>query len=665
MLDLRGECLCEYGFCARAMADESDNQPKSGNDPLDLNSLSSLSLGPDWSSGEKRQSRQPAGRRDEKRPQRERRGEQREGGQGRSGPRDRRGGGAPRQRSVPRQPRPEQPFEPVVEADFYPEEEPFKVLTKAIRNSCRTYELFEIARLILDKPDRFVCVVRDPKQKEGEEPLLYASVPDGLPFRTEEAALDHVFRWHLGEFFDTEEVEAEPPAGHFPVVHKCGVTGEIIGPPNYHRYQGLLKEHHSAKVARMPFDKMVERLETSREEEDIQKWKDSMKRQTRYKVKGGETVLENPEDARLYLLTHSKEQLVRPAYSARFSGRLLDRLPRGDSIRRSVEAHLEYQRKFPLKTANHLRGRLRRMKFAVYKRGSKGVSYVCAVKRRFRKPDEVLADNLQELIDFLEAHPNFPAKDLPKSFLGIREPGPAAASGAAEAGNAVPEPASEEGADTAVREPAPEASAREEASEEASEEADEAKEAVAGTTGEQAGAEAAESGSGETTPEEPSGTASAGPVLGEEEKAALGQLRNDLRYLVSEGYVIEYSDGRLFVPPVRQEEINRQKKEQAETGKPDNPEHNQVAGEGESAVTAQTDQPAGEPEEEANAGTTSEPETPAEATADPEREKPPAESESLQTGDQPEPARETEAAAEADSSPEETDGTTGESEEKF
>ncbi len=478
------------------MADESDPKPNSSDESLDLSSLSSLSLGPDWGSAEKPRGKTPQERGTD-REKGSSTGPRRQEG-GRRGPPRRRhseSGGGPRKRDVPRH-RESEPFQPVVAVDFYPEEEPFKVLINAIRHSCRTYELFEIARLILDKPERFVCVARDPLQKEGEPARLFASVPDGLPFRSEEEALSHVFRFFLGDFFDLETVEAEPPSGSFQMVHKCGMTGEIIGPPNFHRYQALLKEHHAANLQRVPFDKMVERLESSREEEDINAWLERMKTQTHYRVKGQEdTVLTTPEDARLYLLTHSKEKLVRPAYSARFSGRVLSRLPDRDPIRLSVEHHLEQQKRFPLDTANHLRGRLRRLKFAVYKRGSKGVSYVCAVKRRFRRPDEVMADNLQELIDFIEAHPNFPAKDLPKTFLGIRgadAPSPVAPQEGAEA-----EPPSEQ--------------------------------------------------------EKPS--------LSEDEKKALAQLRNDLRYLVSEGYVIEYSDGRLFVPPVRQEEINRVEKE--------------------------------------------------------------------------------------------------------
>ena len=510
------------------MAEGSEKTNKPDEETLDLSGLSSMSLGPDWVSGKKPQTQFPKTR-GEERPRGPR--PPRKDGDRRGPPPRRRPEHGERRGREERQER--QPFEPVVEVDFYPEEEPFRVLSQAIRNSCRTFELFEIARLILEKPDRFVCVVRDPAQKEGDPARLYASVPDGLPFRSEEEALGHTMRHYLGEFFTIETVEGEAPTGSFQVVHKCGFTGDLLAPPNYHRYQALCREHHASKLAHMPYSRFEQRIESTREEEEIQKWLEQMKQQTRYTSKEDASMaFGNLEDARLYLITQAKDKLVRPAYSARFSGKALALLNPGDPIRRSVEMLLEGQRKFPLVTANHLRGRLRRMHFAVYKRGSKGVSYVCAVKRRFRKPDEVLADNLQELIDFIEAHPNFPAKDLPKGFLGIDPQRKA---------TPPPEPT---------------------------------------TAGTEMAAEVAPEGAGENAGADSEGTdpalgeaakaAPAEPVakeLSAAEEAAIRQLKNDLHYLVSEGYVTEYSDGRLFVPPIREEEIRHSEKQKEEKEK--------------------------------------------------------------------------------------------------
>lgn len=495
------------------MSDKSDSQQPPKTDNLDLSGLSSLSLGPDWVSGKPARQKIPKkfeeGERSDNRgpkgPRKDRRGsgmERRGSGMGR-----RREEGERGERSG-RGERPE-PFAPVVDVDFYPEEEPFKVMTQAIRNSGRTFELFEIARLILEKPDRFVCVVKDPRQKEGEAALLYASVPDGLPFRSEEAALSHTIRHYMDEFFTMEEVEVEAPSGTFQMVHKCGHTGEVLSPPNYHRYQAICREHHATKLSHLPYERFEQKLESSREEEDLSAWMEKMKKQTRFTSKEEPTLVFNSlEDARLHLLTQARDKLVRPAYSARFSGKALALLNPSDMIRRSVDFHLEGQKRFPLDTANHLRGRLRRVHFAVYKRGSKGVSFVCAVKRRFRSPGETFADNLNDLIGFLEAHPNFPAKDLPRSYLGIR---PIVAK---------PEAASEEVAQEVAKEMG----------------SPEAAEAV----------------------KEPA------PKISEADQARIRQLKNDLHYLVTEGYVTEYSDGRLYIPPVREEGTPKAKAEESE-----------------------------------------------------------------------------------------------------
>lgn len=104
---------------------------------------------------------------------------------------------------------------PWFSATFYPEDTSFSTLVQTIRKSCRTIELFEVARTVVAKVDRFVVVLaRRPNGESGAPDSsgrsapagFYVSVPDGLPFETEEAALNHVLTKHLGLFFDSAEV---------------------------------------------------------------------------------------------------------------------------------------------------------------------------------------------------------------------------------------------------------------------------------------------------------------------------------------------------------------------------------------------------------------------------------------------------------------------------
>jgi hypothetical protein len=324
------------------------------------------------------------------------------------------------------------PYEsPYFDAAFFPEDSSFNALVKTIRTSARTIELFEIARTVLGKPERFVVVVtrkpRGPGAPDEPQPPLAISVPDGLPFENEDAAVAHVLERHIGTFFERAEVEVEPPKGNFQVINKCGVTGELLGPPNYHRYNQLVQQHHAARLSRMPFEAFRARIETVREPEVVNRWLEKMKKVTRYTWKGplaegaSAPTFDALEDARQYLLAQARDAVVKTTPSARFHGKALEIMPRGE-ILAAIEGAYDRQMRFPLDTANQLRGRLRREHFTIFKKGSKGVSYVCAVKRKFRVPGQVFSESIGNLIAFIEAHPLVKAGELAAKMLGIPAP---------------------------------------------------------------------------------------------------------------------------------------------------------------------------------------------------------------------------------------------------
>ncbi len=429
---------------------------------------------------------------------------------------------------------------------FYPEETSFATLVKTIRTSLRTFELFEIARAVVGKSDRCVAVVQrlSAAPAPGAEPAkpapLAISVPDAIPFETEEAAIAHVMSAHLGAFFDTAEVEVEPPKGNFQVINKCGVTGELLGPPNYHRYGQIMRQHHAARL-RMPFEAFAAKIETVRDPEAVNQWIEKMKKTVRYtwKLAGeGETApaFDSLDDARAHLLTHARDKAVRLVDTWRVAGKTLPTLPPGE-ISRAIEGALERQRRFPLDTANALRGRLRREALHIFKKGSKGISYVCAVRRKLRTTDQVFAENLGALIAFIEARPMVRRGELPEKFLGIKLPAPAKAE--------IPTPAAHGGSEAAAQPPADTV---------APADATAAPDAVPHAPAESPVADA------------PAGSATPfAATLSAEDRERLAKMNGDLRWLVSEGYVMEFMDGRLFIPPA----VAAAKKHEAESAEED------------------------------------------------------------------------------------------------
>lgn len=366
------------------------------------------------------------------------------------------------------------PFRPVVESTFYPEEKPFGAMLKTLKDSCRTVELFEIAKSILEKLERFQISVKPVGAEKNPELRLFQSVPDNLPFLTEAEAADYAFAALADTLVTTETVEVEPPKGAFSTIARCGLTGEFIAPPNYHGYQKALREHHAAKVKSMPFERFVARVETVKDEAAVAAWLEKKKSLVRYVLKDRKETdpehFDSLEAAKAHLLATRKDAFVKSAPFVRFAGKDAEKIPAGP-LRESIEQELEFQRKFPLDTANAIRGRLRKAGFALYKRGAKGVTFICGVKRKFRTPSTPpFADAIAKVFDTIERHQDAAAgRYLPVSELGAKILGP-----------------KPEGEDAAY-------------------------------------------------------------------EAALVELAGNLRYLVTEGYVTEFADGRLFALPVQTE----------------------------------------------------------------------------------------------------------------
>lgn len=447
------------------MTETNDTSANENTQEIDLSSLSSLAFNPDWATDNARKISIERSPRPDFR-ENGARGARKEFGKDAGFSRERR---EKRDRRAPRPPRTESPdsvaesateqshkaphwknrrpdsrrrtfksdtLPPLRVADImiYPEDKPFTVLAKAIKNSARTYILFEVAKIILEKPERFLVVISPLQKKDkagkpipSNEPLppLYLSVPDGLPFLNEQDAFAHVFKNHLDKFFSLEEVEVEAPKGNFTMIAKCGFTGELLAPPNYHAYQQILRDHHATNFPKMAFEKFMSRIETVKDPEAINAWIEKMKKVTRYTLKDRRDdepeSFDNVGAAKAFVLAARKDEAVKQTKQVRLSGKLIEKMPIGP-LKNNIEHEIAFQQKFPLNTANGFRGRLRHMGFSLYKKGSKGITMVCGVKRKFRTPSSVFSDTIQRVFDFLEKNPGTPIKELPAKMLGLEEP---------------------------------------------------------------------------------------------------------------------------------------------------------------------------------------------------------------------------------------------------
>jgi len=170
--------------------------------------------------------------------------------------------------------RPEREQMPAItgwELRFLPDRHGVEGLAKQIRSSAKAYPIFTLSRLVLDKSERYHVEFK--RASETATPL-YQLKTDGSLWLTEREAVSRALSAHLEKFYRREQVQVEPPKGVFSCVAVCGMSGVLLGPPNYHDYQTKLVRLHAEKFANMPFDAFKSRVRMERDEETIQKWKD-------------------------------------------------------------------------------------------------------------------------------------------------------------------------------------------------------------------------------------------------------------------------------------------------------------------------------------------------------------------------------------------------------
>ena len=163
------------------------------------------------------------------------------------------------------------PFNPTMEVLFYPDDAPFNKLVDIMKASKRTYQLFDIAQLVLEKPERFIVLAKNLPDSEGNTKPLYCAQPLNLPFEDEISAKNAAVEYYFNELFSMEKIEAEAPKGNFQVVNKSTVTGELLGAPNWHKYNDHLREYYRQKSPKMSFDAFAAAVESVRDPDGIRK----------------------------------------------------------------------------------------------------------------------------------------------------------------------------------------------------------------------------------------------------------------------------------------------------------------------------------------------------------------------------------------------------------
>ncbi len=611
----------------------------SDSDPLDL---SNLQLAPDWvkesstpqnydkfegKDGERRprgpkgkRGRPPKGKGRGPRDRRDDRGGGKPGGGGggrrrdfKSGDRPYRGKGkggkgGPRGRREHRPPRLEG-----LRLRILPHEHGVEYLAHQIKMTGRAYSIFDLAGLVISANDRYHIRFEKDGSPVSESLTLFQCKPDESLWLSRDDALRHAVGLgeELSAYYKVERVEGEPPKGNFTVIAVCGISGEILGPPNHHDYQAAINRLHQRRFSNMSIDAYKNRIKMERDEETIDKWKEKVSVQTHY------TDLQPPEGTEPAVLKSQSElerhfaeqhaddvivEISEAIIPGDIPGKKLDQ-----RIFSLLRSEIDRQKRFPMDLVQTLCRQLEAHGLKFFKRDKKA-TFVTRSRPRPINENTTLSDNVRRIVDYIRDHPGIDLNQLAEALCGPKvikiekKPAPTAK-------------APEEDKEKAETSPQPETP-----------EASETKDSETVPPEEKKPEPKAESKEDETA------------NISTEEIAIL----QDLRWLVREGFVIEYNTGgELHLAP-KQPRKRRRKKKAVKRPAPEKTGPSSPKSEKAPAPPAEPEPPAPpDPEPPAeNESSPPEPEPPAANESPPPEPEPPAENASPPSEPEPPAANE-------------------------
>jgi hypothetical protein len=336
-----------------------------------------------------------------------------------------------------------------IDLSLRPEEKGVESLARQIKMTGRAYPLFDIAQMILQKPERHTVVFNTKKNAEGKpvQPLFICALDDTL-WLSEDEAVAHVLRKHFATFYQAERTATQPPKGTYTFVAQCGMSGVILGPPNHHDYQNQLRKLHSERFSRMPFEEYKSRVRIVRDEEVVKKWVDDQSWKTEY------VCLNLPEPLRMPTMeavekhfreTH-KENIIKPVESHALNGAAARSL-RSPELVRLVRSVWEDQRRFPLQIATVLSQQFASHGLQFFK-VNKTLTHVCIARPHFLDMTATpVSEGVKRIVDYINANSKCSRRQLVEALAPSPAPtavAPAATEPAAAAQPDSAQPTSEQ-----------------------------------------------------------------------------------------------------------------------------------------------------------------------------------------------------------------------------
>ena len=303
---------------------------------------------------------------------------------------------------------------PEITIRFLPYALAFDNVVAQIKSGSVAYSVFALARLFLEKPERYeVCLTAKTKSS------LYQLGEGSSVSLTGEFLERNAFRFACENFYKIDITQSDPIKGNFSNVARCRLSGTLLGPTNHHNYQPQLRSLYEQRFSRrMSFADYQRQIEIVNDPVLIERWKEEARTVTTYTTSREETpsTFSSAAEAERHFRSNYLTGLLHSVEEVIIGGVLSRRLP-DRALNRAIEDAWTREVRSPSNMMQELASRMRQSGLNVF-RHRRGMLFVSPIRvRPFVHAQAEVSSSVNAILGTLAAVTGLNRKELSEKVI--------------------------------------------------------------------------------------------------------------------------------------------------------------------------------------------------------------------------------------------------------
>jgi hypothetical protein len=303
---------------------------------------------------------------------------------------------------------------PEIAIRFLPRTPVFDNVVAQIKSGSVAYSLFHLARLFLEKPERY-----DVRLTAKAESPLYQLGENSAVSLDRQFLEQNAFRLAQQDFYKIDISQGEPIKGNFISVARDPLSGTLLGPTNHHAYQPRLRTLYEQRFSRrMSFVDYQRQIEIVNDPALVERWKEEAQRVTTYTTLREESPLafSSVTEAERHFRSNYLPGLARSLEELTIGGVQSRRLP-DRTINRAVEDAWAREVRSPSNMMQELAGRFRQAGLNIF-RHRRGMLFLSPIRVRALVHEHAgVSPLVNAILEALTATPGINRKELAEKLI--------------------------------------------------------------------------------------------------------------------------------------------------------------------------------------------------------------------------------------------------------